>query len=209
MGEPAKLLDAAAGFRVKSGWAMAALLAGSPESPQLVRICEVLLSDPSVPQSKQPFHPALMLPEEEGRRLGAQLKKVVKRAAARYVSEFLRDVASSGYRVRAAGMVVGSIVDPATLHNDHIRTHGLEGQLFRTVLEDALRSHSVSCQVLVEKSAYAEAAPAIGKPPAAAKRAVAKLGDDHDGSWRAEEKLAALAAWCAMSGRNTQAKARS
>jgi hypothetical protein len=93
---------------------------------------------------------------------------------------------------------VGSLVDPATLHNEHIRAHGLEGQLFRTVLEDALRARKIPCAAFVEKGAYNAAAAAVRMTVGQIKRAIAKLGAAHDGRWRAEEKLAALAACVAL-----------
>jgi hypothetical protein len=180
---------------------MAVLLAGSSDSPKLVKCQAVLLSDPKIPKSKQPYHPALELPEKEGKEVTHKLRKVVSKAAKQSVSELLEQADEAGYEVRGAALVVGSLVDPATLHNEHIRAHGLEGQLFRTVLEDAFRSEEIPCSVLLEKTAYTAAAPTLGKTPAATKRTVAALGDSHNGSWRAEEKLAALAAWVALSPR--------
>jgi hypothetical protein len=94
--------------------------------------------------------------------------------------------------------VVGSLVDPATLHNEHIRAHGLEGQLFRTVLEDAFRARKILCGAFLKQDAYETAAGMLRRTPAQIKRAVAALGESHEGSWKAEEKLAALAAWVAL-----------
>ena len=95
-------------------------------------------------------------------------------------------------------MVVGSLVDPATLHNDHIRAHALEGLLFRSVLEDAFQAQGIPCAVLLEKEAYVRAAEQLRMTEAVAKRTIAQLGESHEGSWRAEEKMAALAAWVAL-----------
>jgi hypothetical protein len=103
-----------------------------------------------------------------------------------------------GYGVVGAGLVVGSLVDPATLHNEHIRAHGLEGQLFRTALEDAFRGQKISCESFLEKGAYETVAPVLKRSASQIKRGIAALGDSHDGSWRSEEKLAALAAWVAL-----------
>src|SRR5580704_2663454 len=127
---------AALGFRVKSGWAMAVLLAGSTRAPKLISCQAVLLSDPNIPQSKQPHHVALDLPEKEGKVLAEKLCRVVTNAAKQSVLQLLEQAGADGYDVMGAGLVVGSVVDPATLHNEHIRAHGLEGQLFRTALED-------------------------------------------------------------------------
>src|SRR6266568_2548466 len=187
------LIPAAVGFRVKSGWATAVILGGG-SLPTLLECGTVLLSDPAVPESKQPYHAALELPEKEGKTVVERLRKVVERAAARSVTELLQ-------QSKDAGQAVGSMVDPASLHNDHIRAHALEGQLFRTSLEDALRSLRIPCAVFVEKAAYGSAATALGRSEKEVKRLVTELGESHDGPWRAEEKLAALGAWVALAKR--------
>jgi hypothetical protein len=193
-----KPVPAALGFRVKSGWAMAVLLVGPPYAPRLVSCQAVLLSDPKIPQSKQPCHAALDLPAKEGKTLRKKLERIVAGAAKKSVHELLKQASREGHAVVGAGLVVGSLVDPATLYNEHIRAHGLEGQLFRTVLEDALGEQEIPCQVLLEKTAYITASSALRKSPTDTKQMIAGLGELHEGSWRAEEKLAALAAWMAL-----------
>jgi len=59
-----KATPAALGFRVKSGWAMAVLLAYADNFPTLIRCVPALLSDPQFPATKQPYHAALELPPE-------------------------------------------------------------------------------------------------------------------------------------------------
>jgi hypothetical protein len=196
-----KLIPAALGFRVKSGWAMAVLLVGPSNAPKLVRCQAVVLSDPKVPQSKQPYHAALDRPGKEGKALAEKLCRVVTSAAKQSVQQLLGQAVADGYGVMGAGLVVGSLVDPATLHNEHIRAHGLEGQLFRTALEDALREQGLPSRVLLEKNAYAMGSPTLRKSAREAKKIIAGLGESHGGSWRAEEKLAALAAWMALTAR--------
>jgi hypothetical protein len=201
LGPAPRVMRAALGFRVKSGWAMSVLLAGPASSPNLLGCRSVLLSDPNEPQSKQPYHAALDLPEKEGVAIVRKLRKIVIDAAEHSVSELLKRASELKCSVGGAALVVGSLVDPASLHNDHMRAHGLEGQLFRTALEDAIRAHDIRCNVLVEKTAYETVAKTVHKSPAETKRAIAMLGDSHNGSWRAEEKLAALAAWMSLTAR--------
>jgi hypothetical protein len=193
-----KVAPAALGLRVKSGWAMAALVSGPIPSPRLLFCKSALLSDPKEPNSKQPYHVALGLPEREAAVVLRKLRKVVADVAKQSVEALLKEAADADHAIRSAAVVVGSVVDPASLHNEHIRAHALEGQLFRTVLEDALRLHGISCAVLLEKTAYATAATALRKTPAEAKRIAASLGESHEAPWRAEEKLAALAAWMCL-----------
>ena len=60
--------------------------------------------------------------------------------------------------VAAAGVVVGSLIDPKTIGNDHIRIHAMEGQLFREVLIDGAERNGVTCSVWRERDLYAAAA---------------------------------------------------
>lgn len=198
MGRAIKPMPAALGFRVKSGWAMAVMLAGPSNAPKLAACQTVLLSDPKIPQSKQPYHAGLDLPGEEGKAIAKELGRVVVGATKKSVMELLKQANANGYRVAGAGLVVGSLVDPATLHNEHIRAHGLEGQLFRTALEDALREQNLPYKVFVEKDALSAASALLEVSAAKAKSVIASLGDSQEGAWRAEEKLAALAAWVAL-----------
>jgi hypothetical protein len=194
---------AALGLRVKSGWAMAVLLAGPATAPRLLRCQSVLLSDPEVPESKQPYHVALELPEKEAAIIVPNLQQVVRSAAKGSVADLLERAGEAGCVVRASALVVGSLADAASLHNEHIRAHALEGRLFRTVLEDAFRAQGIPCAVLLEKTAYDAAATALRMSTAETKRTAAALGDSHDGPWRAEEKLAALAAWMSLAAGET------
>jgi post-segregation antitoxin (ccd killing protein) len=74
----------------------------------------------------------------------------------------------------------------------------LEGQLFRTALEDELREQNLPYKVFVEKDAFSAASALLQVSAAKAKSVIASLGDSQEGAWRAEEKLAALAAWVAL-----------
>jgi len=104
----------------------------------------------------------------------------------------------AGHAIRAAALVVGSVIDPARIANDHIRAHALEGALFRTALAAALDSQGVPCSVVVEREAYARAAALLQRTEAQLRRAVTDLGRSLEGPWRADEKTAALAAWMAL-----------
>ncbi len=194
---------AAVGFRVKSGWAMAVLLVGPPAAPKVVDRRTVQLSDPSVPDSSQPYHAGLELPKVEGGREVARLVKLVERFGSRSIDELLSHYRDAGYRVLGGGLVVGSNVDPATIKNDHIRAHAEEGRLFRLVIEDVAKRHGLAHLVTVEKQLYAVASRALGRPERKLKEDVNALGRTLEGRWRAEEKAAALAAWMALASQQS------
>jgi hypothetical protein len=188
---------AALGFRMKSGFAVAVLVAGSPQAPEALSRIIVELSDAGVPESKQPYHAAMGVLEEDEDTIW-QRTQVVERVAKRSVAVLLDDFREGAHRICGAGLVVGSLIDPDSISNPHIRAHALEGRLFRQILQRALEAKSLSCSVFVERDIYRMAAALLALPEVELKRALAGLGPSLGGPWRAEEKLAALAAWMTL-----------
>ena len=182
----------AVGFRVKSGYAIAVVLDGSRKAPRAIACRIVELSDPNVAETKQPYHDGFYKTEEDSREIARRVA-IVKRCARKSMSTFLRDVDA-----KCASLVVGSLIDPATVANPHIRAHAHEGRLFRTVLEEALAEHAIRCEVVVDKQLNARAATDLGRPASAVAKTVAEFGQTLGGRWRAEEKAAATAAWLAL-----------
>jgi hypothetical protein len=189
--------DTAIGFRVKSGWATAVLVAGSVQTPQVHDRRVVELCDPALPESRQPYHAAMGKLETDEAKLQRRCQVVVQ-AANRSVPQLIQDYRAAGRRIRAAGLVVGSEIDPATITNPHIRAHALEGQLFRTAIEQAVRSCRLPCLVIVERDVYSRAAEVFRKSEEELKRVLTQLGRSLGGPWRADEKTASLAAWLAL-----------
>lgn len=198
----------ALGFRVKSGYAIAVALSGSASAPVVLARRIVELSDPAVPETRQPYHAGLTRrspqakagfykqeddPRELARRVG-----IVERCAKRSMGLLLKDDCLAGLRCRHASLVVGSVIDPSRVGNLHIRAHASEGQLFRTVLADALRTYEIECEVVVEKALPERAVKELRRTQAEIARVVAALGKTVGGPWRAEEKAASLAAWLVL-----------
>lgn len=119
---------------------------------------------------------------------------LVKNYGRRSVTTLLREYQKQA-NVRRAGVIVGSLVDPETIGNDHIRIHAKEGQLFRTVVIDAAEKHGLTCAVRREHDLYADAAKALKKSEAAIRETLSEIGRDVETGWRAEQKAAALGAW--------------
>jgi hypothetical protein len=202
----------AVGFRVKSGYAIAVVLDGSRQTPRPVASRIVELSDPAIAETRQPYHDGFYKTEEDARELARRVA-IVKRCARKSVAALLGQMereplrlarpepvegrARSGQAAVRAALVVGSLIDPATVANPHIRAHAREGQLFRTVLEESLAAHAVDCDVIVHKQLASQVAKELGRPASVA-RAVASFGKTLGGRWRAEEKAAAMAAWLAL-----------
>ena len=186
---------AALGFRVKSGWAMAVLISGPASSPKVIDRRRVELADPKVPESIQPFHAGLDLPKGAGAKEVARLVKCVERASQRAIAELIDHYRSADYRIVSGGIVAGSIIDPRTIKNDHIRAHAEEGKLFRVVIQDALKQAGLRSSVTPEKELMDKATKVLGLSAQKVKIELVTMGKAVNGAWRAEEKAATLAAW--------------
>src|SRR5438552_344793 len=134
MSGAAKSVEATIGFRVKSGWATAVLLAGPIQSPQVLDSRIVELSDPAVPESRQPHHAGAGALEANDTRVAERIK-IIQHCTDESLTTLFQDCRDRGWILRGAGLVVGSLIEPGTITNLHIRAHALEGRLFRTVLE--------------------------------------------------------------------------
>jgi len=189
--------EAAIGFRVKSGWATAVLLAGPLQSPQVLDQRTVELSDPRIPESRQPHHAGTGTLETDGLKVSRRIQ-IIRRCTHESVAQLLRDYHSRNCNVPAAALAVGSAIEPGTITNPHIRAHALEGRLFRTVLQETLSQLGLSCSIVVERRAYAEAGAVLALTEGELKRTVSNLGRCQSGPWRAEQKMAALVAWVAL-----------
>ena len=188
----------AIGFRVKSGYAIAVALRGPASAPTAVACRIVELSDPASPETRQPYHDGFFKQQNDPRELARRVS-IVNRCAKTSVATLLKDDCFAGASCAGAGLVVGSVIDPKTVGNPHIRAHASEGQLFRSALAGALGPHGIACDVIVEKTLAKEAVKALRRPDAGIKRTVAAIGKTLGGRWRAEEKAACTAAWMALS----------
>ena len=174
------------------------LVVGPARAPRVVDHRPIELSDARVPTSRQPYHAVMEAGPGEAARLERTLRGVVQRVTKRSLRGLLGEYRRQGRRVRGIALVVGSVIDPATIGNDHIRAHALEGQLFRTALADAARAAGLPCVTVVERALYETAAARLKRSPGALKRAVQECGAAIAGPWRADDKAATLAAWLAL-----------
>jgi len=185
------------GFRVKSGHAIAVILAGSAQTPSPLARAVVELNDPGVDATRQPFHAGFGTAQED-RTVISRLVGIIERCAHGSIGKLLSDERLAGYACGSAGLVVGSVIDPDTVGNLHIRAHAMEGRLFRTVLEDALRAHGIVSTVVIEKTLAAAAARKLGRSEKAVKHAVDEFRNVLGAPWRVDEKAAAMGAWMVL-----------
>jgi hypothetical protein len=192
-----KAETAAAGFRVKSGGATVVLLMGPVGLPVLRDSRTIDLSDPRVPETRQPYHATFGQLETDAKKTNRRTS-IVHRITKHSITDLLSDYWRKGYSITRASLVIGSQLDPIYIANPHIRAHALEGQLFRSALQQALNAHDIRTFILLERDAYARAGAQLKKSCDDVRQTIQNLGRSTEGPWRAEQKLAALGAWLAL-----------
>ncbi|MBI1983965.1 MAG: hypothetical protein HYS61_07180 [Acidobacteria bacterium] len=190
---------------MKSGWAAAVLLIGSARSPRVADSRRIDLSDPAIPESRQPYHAGFGTARRGGPEL-SRLLRSVRGFGKRSVTGLIRQYKNAGHELTGAGVVVGSLIDPQSIANDHIQIHALEGRLFRRVVQAAAVGSALPCSIWRERDLYAVAVKALRQPEQKVRVTVTALGGAVVGSWRAEQKAAAVAAWLVLAegGRSTR-----
>lgn len=190
-------MQASIGFRVKSGWAAAVLLAGPAAMPRVSEHRVVELSDPALPGSRQPYHAGMGVAQTDTATLQGLITEV-HRYAGHSIAEWVARCQADGYQLGGAGVVVGSAVDPDRIGNPHVRAHAAEGRLFCSVVEDAVRACGLACTTLVERELFAHATSILGRSEASLKRDLSQLGRSLNRPWRQEQKAATAAAWVVL-----------
>jgi hypothetical protein len=195
-----KAQTAGLGFRVKSGWAAVVLLTGTARSPQLSDVNRIDLCDPRLPETRQPYHAAMGKLETDSTKVDER-ERIVRSISQQSLARLLEDYRRNGFRIMRAALVIGSQINPASIENPHIRAHALEGRLFRSAVAETLQTHEIRTEVLLERDAYPSVAARLKQSSEDVKRTIQDLRRSAAATgrpWRAEEKLAALAALFAV-----------
>jgi hypothetical protein len=195
------MIRAAVGVRAHSGWAALVAVAGPPRKPAVVERRRLQTADAAIPGSKQPYHAA------EGWELKDAAKylqrctarsRLLARQAVRFV---INDLKKRGYDVVGCGILLGSgqtLPSLASILASHPLIHTAEGQLFREVIIHAGKRCRLPVTGVKERELFPQAAARLRLPVRKLQRRIAALGRDLGPPWTEDQKLAALAAWLAL-----------
>jgi hypothetical protein len=173
-------------------------LAGPSANPRILFRREVQLCDPKVPESRQPYHGAIMpfVPATPER--VARGTRAAERVGAVVVRELAEELRAGGFHLTGVILVTASNPDISKIGSTHVRAHALEGILFREVLEAGARACRLPARLLLERESLTRASAALRRSPAQLQKSLAGFGKQVGSPWRAEEKSAALGAWLAL-----------
>jgi hypothetical protein len=193
---------AAIGCRAHSGWAALVIVSGPVSSPRIIDRRRIVIADPTIPGSKQPYHAAEKLPFRQAEQLVKRCTERSRALARQELRAAVEQSRNSGHEVAGCGLVLASgrpLPDLAATLASHALIHTAEGELFRNVIADASRELNVPVTGVKKRELLARASAVLGKSDAELQRYLQKMGRALGPPWTEDEKYATLAAWLALS----------
>ncbi len=187
--------NAAIGFKARTGRAIAVVLSGPANAPQLVSRSELILHDPHTPATFQPYHEVMDFTWDESQKKVKPLVRAIEKIAMKGLAQLIHELRAQGLAIVGVGVAGSADRDLARIGNYHIRAHAAEGILFRRVLENAAEANHLDHRAFAEKTLLSQAIAERGMTAAQLTKHLKSIGQSAGPPWRAEQRTAAIAAW--------------
>src|ERR1700733_7599226 len=180
----------ALGFRVHSGWAAMVAVAGTIDAPAVVDRRRIVIADPNLPYSKQPYHAAAGLPIAKAEALLREATESSRKLAVLSISSVVRSLESQGHELAGCAILRGSgkpLPDIEGILASHALIQTAEGEIFRDVLAWAAHEGLLKVTSIREKA---------GDPPSI--RHFDSIGKHIGPPWTQDQKYATVAAFTVL-----------
>jgi hypothetical protein len=180
----------ALGFRAHSGWAALVAVAGTIDATHVLERRRIVIADPEIPGSKQPYHAAAGLSFPQAEALVRRAVESSRTLALEVMSATVKGLRSRGHEVAGCGVLLGSgkeLPGLAKVLASHASIHTAEGVMFRDVLVWAAKECRLPVTGVREKDLNGASLKRIGS-----------LGKLIGPPWTQDQKYAAVAALMAL-----------
>jgi hypothetical protein len=188
----------AIGLRAKTGRAIVVVVGGTRDAPAILYKSEIKLFDPRIPATFQPYHEVMDLPWDESERAVQKFVRAIRKVTTKAVAQLVSQQSAKGVNVRAVATVGAKDRDLTRIGNSHIRAHAAEGVLFRRVLDEAAVANGLPVQVFAEREFEQTIKQRLGSKSTSVRKRLDEAARALRPPWRADEKLAAMAAWLVL-----------
>lgn len=190
---------AALGVRAHSGWAAAILLAGPSRAPQILERRRIMLCDPAVEGSKQPFHHAEPMSFPDAQRFIATCSESTGHYAREALAQLIAAANTHRCRLGGCGILTVSgraLPDLGSILASHALIHAAEGAFYRDAVADACEHEKIALSRVKEREVERWTASRVGEK--ALKTTIAAMGQTLGPPWTVDEKLATMIAWLVL-----------
>lgn len=188
------------GLSIHTGWAVAVLVEGTVPGVRVLDRRRLVIADPSF--RADAYHAGEELPVAETEEIVARVKAGAATAARREVGALVDFASGAGVPIANVGIVgrPRTVPDVATITRSHPMMHTAEGVLYQQALADACADHGLPVTFVPPKEIPAITGRALGLDPAACDALVTATGKELGPPWRADHKMAFLAALVSGAG---------
>ena len=182
----------ALGFRAHSGWVAVVAVAGTIDAPRVLERRRIVIADPEMPGSKQPYHAAAELSFPQAEDLVRRVIESSRALDLEAISATVKGLQSRDHEVAGRGVLLGSGKTLPGLERvlaSHALIHTAEGEMFRDVPVWAAMECHVPVTGVREKAL-----------DVASLRRIDSLGKLIGPPWTQDQKYAAVAALMASGG---------
>jgi hypothetical protein len=161
-------------------------VSGTMDAPRVLERRRIVIADPELPGSKQPYHAAVDLPLREAEVRVTRAMESSRALALDSIVRTLQALRLQGHEVAGCGLLLGSgqaLPELAKILASHALIHTAEGQMFRDVLSWAARECGLTITAMAEKQI-----------PSASVDALGSLGKQIGPPWTQDQKYATIAA---------------
>jgi hypothetical protein len=165
-------------------------VAGTIDEPQVLDRRRIVIADPEMRGSKQPYHAAAELPFPKAEALVKGAIESSRGLAVEAISATIKVLQAQGHKVAACGVILGSpkpLPELEKILAAHPLLHTAEGKMFRDVLVWAAKECRIPVTGVREKDLDAASLESIGA-----------LGKLIGPPWTQDQKLATMAALMAL-----------
>lgn len=189
------------GLRAKTARAIAVVLGGSIDSPQIIAKTELKLADSDLPATAQPYHEVMDLTWPQSQAAVKAAARQIESIARTVLRDLIEKLQKDGKSVTAAAIIGARDRDLARIGNSHIRAHAAEGILFRHVLDTAVDDYGLRRETFADRDFDRIAKLRLGPQFVAIDESIRNLRRAVPAPWRTDERQAAMAAWLVLHNR--------
>jgi hypothetical protein len=194
---------AALGIQMHSGWGVVVALSGAIKSIEILDRRRIVIADPAIAGTKQPYHHAAQLELAEAEKYLASCTATSSRMASMAIEEVFREMERRRYRIVGASVLLASgrpLPPVVKILASHPLIHTAEGEFFRHAATRGCEDLHIPVAAIRERELDKQAEAVFGNEASRLRASIASMGSTIGPPWTKDHKTAALAAALILAG---------
>jgi len=194
---------AALGIQMHSGWGVVVALSGAIKSIEILDRRRIVIADPAIAGTKQPYHHAAQLELAEAEKYLASCTATSSRMASMAIEEVFREMEKRRYRIVGASVLLASgrpLPPVVKILASHPLIHTAEGEFFRHAATRGFEDLHIPVTAIRERELDKQAEAVFGNEARRLRASIASMGSTIGPPWTKDHKTAALAAALILAG---------